>query len=70
MIYYLRKNYYKTASLMANSCKLAAVLGLYNSRTVKDRWELPGNCPVFTVVMEIYHYVERIWRILVTPNTL
>ena len=31
------------------------------------RWGLPGNYPVFTVVMVIYHYVERIWRILVTP---
>ena len=31
------------------------------------RWELPGNYPVFTVVMVIYHYVERFWRILVTP---
>ena len=30
-------------------------------------WELPGNYPVFSVVMVIYHYVERIWRILVTP---
>ena len=26
---------------------------------VKHRWELPGNYPVFTVVMVIYHYVER-----------
>lgn len=25
--YYARKNYYKTGSLMANSCKAAAVLG-------------------------------------------
>ena len=33
----------------------------------EHRWELPGNYPVFTVVMVIYHYVERIWRILVTP---
>ena len=31
-------------------------------------WELPGNYPVSTVVMVIYHYVERIWKILVTPN--
>ena len=31
------------------------------------RWELPGNYPVFNVVMVIYHYVERIWRILVAP---
>ena len=30
------------------------------------RWELPGNYPVFSVVMVIYHYVERIWKILVT----
>ena len=37
---------------------------------VHHRWELPGNYPVFTVVMAIYHYVERIWRILVTPNFL
>ena len=33
----------------------------------EHRWELPCNYPVFTVVMVIYHYVERIWRILVTP---
>ena len=32
-----------------------------------DIWELPSNYPVFTVVMVIYHYVERIWRIPVTP---
>jgi len=25
--YYVRKNYYKTGSLMANSCKASAVLG-------------------------------------------
>ena len=35
-----------------------------------NRWELLGNYPVFTVVMLIYHYVERIWIILVTPNFL
>ena len=35
--------------------------------TSEHRWELPGNYPVFTVVMVISHYVERIWRILVTP---
>ena len=32
------------------------------------RWELPGNYPVFNVVMVIYHYVERIWRILIAPD--
>ena len=34
------------------------------------RWELPVNYRVFAVVLVIYHYVERIWRILVTPNVL
>ena len=34
---------------------------------VQHRWELLGNYPVFTVAMVIYHYVERIWRIIVTP---
>lgn len=29
LVYYLQKNYYKTASLMANSCKSAALLGNY-----------------------------------------
>ena len=33
----------------------------------EHRWELPGNYPEFTVVMVIYHYVERIWRILFPP---
>ena len=37
---------------------------------LNHRWELPGNYPVFTVVMVIYHDVERIWKILVTPNFL
>ena len=34
------------------------------------RWELPGNYPNFTMLMVIYHYVERIWRIIITPNFL
>ena len=33
-----------------------------------NRWELPIDYPVFTVVMVIYHYVDRIWRIRVTLN--
>ena len=31
-------------------------------------WELPTNYPVFTVLMVMYHYVDILWRILVTPN--
>ena len=30
--------------------------------------ELPGNYPVLTAVMVICNHVERIWRIIVTPN--
>ena len=30
-------------------------------------WELSGNYPIFTVEMIIYHYVEKIWIVLVTP---
>ena len=33
-------------------------------------WELSVNYPVFTMVLVIYHYIERIWRILVTPYIL
>ena len=32
------------------------------------RWELPCNYSVFTVVVEIYHYAERIWIIIVAPG--
>ena len=32
------------------------------------RWELLGCYHVFTMVMVIYHYVEKIWIILITPN--
>ena len=38
---------------------------LYHS--YNHRWELPCNYPVFTMVMLMYHYVEIIWRIIVTP---
>ena len=36
----------------------------------RHRWVLPVNYPVFSVVMVIYHYVERICRVLVIPNFL
>ena len=32
--------------------------------------QLTDNYPVFNAVMVIYHYAERIWRVLVTPNSL
>ena len=32
-----------------------------------QRRKLLGNWPIFTVVMLIYHYVERIWKNIITP---
>ena len=40
------------------------------SPSSNHKWELPGNYPVFAMVMVIYHYVERSCRILVNPNFL
>lgn len=37
--YYLRKNFYKTASLMANSCKSAALLGHYSPALVQASYQ-------------------------------
>jgi len=39
MIHYLRKNFYKTASLMANSCKSAAILGQYDDEIVEASYK-------------------------------
>ena len=47
---------------------MASMESTKNTQTVGHIWELTGNYLVFTVVMVVYHYVEIIWRILVTPN--
>lgn len=39
VVHYLRKNFYKTASLMANSCKSAAILGNYNDEIVEGAYK-------------------------------
>ena len=31
------------------------------------RWQLPLNCPVFTVVIIIFHYIDRIEELLLPP---
>ena len=36
----------------------------------RHRWELPVNYPIFTVVMVISHYIDRILGIIVTPDFL
>ena len=50
--------------------RIVFFLYVFRHYTVQHRWELTGNYPVFGVVMVIYHYVQRIWRILVTPDFL
>ena len=40
----------------------------YQAVGENHRWQLPGNCPFFAMVVLIYHYVEIIWRFFVTPN--
>ena len=55
-------------SLVAKIPKNAFIAGTIVPLTRHLRYELSGNCPVFTLVIIVYHNVERIWRILVTPN--
>ena len=56
------------ALLVAKFTKNKFTAGTIVPLTWHHRYELSGNCPVFTLVILIYHNVERIWRILVTPN--
>ena len=53
-------------AVAARSFVRVATGGGQGACAVMHRWELPDNYPVFTVVMVIYHYVERIWIILLT----
>lgn len=39
LVHYLRKNFYKTASLMANSCKSAAILGQYDDEKIEGAYK-------------------------------
>ena len=48
------------------SCCNAPMTNTYHP-SEDHRWDLPGDYPVFAVVTVIYHCVERIWIILVTP---
>ena len=58
------------SSLCTEKHKSTLVHKIWINGTTQHRWELPVSHPVFNVVMVIYHYVERIWRILITPNYL
>ena len=62
-------------SLLHESIKNLAfkIVAVHIVHTISSRdhgYELPGNYPVVAVVMVIYSYVERIWRIPDTPDFL
>ena len=44
-----------------------AVKSRHGLHTDQHRWELLGNYSVFTVVMVIYRYVDRIGELLLPP---
>lgn len=57
MIQYLRKNFYKTASLMANSCKSAAILGDFNDEIVTAAYNYGKHLGVaFQLVDDVLDY--------------
>jgi solanesyl diphosphate synthase len=57
MVQYLRKNFYKTASLMANSCKSAAILGNYNDKIVGASYRYGKHLGVaFQLVDDVLDY--------------
>ena len=43
MDHYMKKTFYKTASLMANSCKAVAILGGGSRQTAATAWEYGRN---------------------------
>lgn len=57
MIQYLRKNFYKTASLMANSCKSAAILGNYSDEVVGAAYRYGKHLGIaFQLVDDVLDY--------------
>ena len=74
----LQTQTYQCPHVSVGEARMGELWSLQGNRTPPSRyntptphgWELPGNYPVFTMVMVIWNYVERIWRILVTLNFL
>jgi len=57
LIQYLQKNFYKTASLMVNSCKSAAILGGYNDSIVTAAYRYRNHIGVaFQLVDDILDF--------------
>jgi geranylgeranyl pyrophosphate synthase len=57
IVYYLRKNFYKTGSLMANSCKSAALLGDYSPDLVDASYRFGKHVGMaFQLVDDVLDY--------------
>lgn len=56
--YYLEKNFYKTASLMANSCKSTALLGGYDSKIVNAAYRYGKHLGIaFQIIDDVLDFV-------------
>ena len=49
------------------SCLFEVTNNQFKSSFLGRKWKLPGNYPIFTVRMEIYHYIERIGELSLPP---
>mmetsp|Transcript_12364 Transcript_12364/g.18752 ORF Transcript_12364/g.18752 Transcript_12364/m.18752 type:complete len:594 (+) Transcript_12364:259-2040(+) len=57
LVHYLRKNFYKTASLMANSCKSAAILGKYDDSVIEGAYKYGKHLGIaFQLVDDVLDY--------------
>lgn len=54
--YYLRKNFYKTASLMGHSCLTAAVLGKCENNLLYSAHILPLACSIVFAALMLTNY--------------
>ena len=64
--WWILQSFPQTIILMHGTSYMATV----PNTTSTHIWELPGNYPVFTMVMVVYRYVERIGEFQLLPNFL
>lgn len=63
MDHYVKKTFYKTASLMANSCKAVAILGGGSRETSQEAWEYGRNLGLaFQVGQNSFEYRPNLYR--------
>ena len=60
MDHYVKKTFYKTASLMANSCKAVAILGDGSRETSELAWEYGRNLGLAFQVGLIFQFLRSL----------